>query len=448
MPSHLAPDPGLKSGAGLNVKPALRAGSSRFHRTGTDLGGVSATEEPSLREGFTPGPAPHFSAGRLVVLVALIAGCAAVEPVEETPTPPEPPTEYDAGRSASDNDVWLVLDAEPPVDVPQPIDIAPATDAPVPIDLPAPIDAGPPPPLDAGPPPPVDAGPPERVCSLRSTSYSDPMQEIDVGPSSTERLRFTVRAVPAGASRAVLRFDIHDADHPGQEGWITVNGRGRFPIPADAAWDNVTTRDLRVDVSSATPAGDTVVEFGPGPLSRSFFRVGAVALEVTARVASCGGGTSTPADAGTTTGPRPVERTIGYRAARYTNRHNWVHRCSANYAYTARGSDHITEDCDGAYRPDGTLRGTATFTFNDVIAGEYDVVVRSRHSANRNTMGALFIVNGERRRINQRDDLGGLNLWEDTWGRRSLSGTVTVVLDATANGGSDSVSAVTLRPVR
>ncbi|MEZ4409555.1 MAG: hypothetical protein R3A52_24245 [Polyangiales bacterium] len=393
-----------------------------------------------------------------LLLAALIVGCAAEEPVEQTSTPPEPETAYDAGRSADDNDVWLVLDAEPAEDVtaPAPPDAGAPIDVTAPIDLPPPpmdsgppppVDAGPPPPVDDGPPPPVDAGPPERVCTLRSTTFADAMQELDVGPTSAERLRFTVRAVPAGASRVILHFDSHDADHPGQEGWITVDGRGRFPIPADAAWDNVTTRDNRVDVTSASPSGDAVIAFGPGPLSRSFFRVGAVWLEVTARVATCPGETA-PVDAGTPTGARPVERTVSYRAARYTNRFNWVHRCSANYAYTARGADHLSEDCDGAYRPDGTLRGTATFTFSDVIAGQYDVVVRSRHSTNRNSMGALFIVNGERGRINQRDDLGGLNLWEDTWGRRSLSGTVTVVLDTTVNNGSDSVSAVILRPVR
>ena len=63
-------------------------------------------------------------------------------------------------------------------------------------------------------------------------------------------------------------------------------------------------------------------------------------------------------------------------------------------------------------------------------------------------MRALFTVNGEANRIDQRTGDGALAIVTDVWGRRALSGTVTVVLDATRNSGSDSVSFVTLRPVR
>ena len=77
----------------------------------------------------------------------------------------------------------------------------------------------------------------------------------------------------------------------------------------------------------------------------------------------------------------------------------------------------------------------------------YDVVITSRHSTNRNTLGALFLVNGEARRVDQRTGPGTLTLVDDVWGRRPLQGTVNVVLDATNNRGSDSVSSVTLRPV-
>jgi len=174
---------------------------------------------------------------------------------------------------------------------------------------------------------------------------------------------------------------------------------------------------------------------------------GRVALEFTARVERCpGAAMPMPTDAGTPTGPA-VERTIGYRAATYTQRGNWVFRCDANYAYTARG-DHASEDCTGGYAPDGTLRGTATFRFTNVAAATYDVLIGSRHSSNRNDMRALFTVNGEANRIDQRTGDGALAIVTDVWGRRALSGTVTVVLDATRNSGSDSVSFVTLRPVR
>ena len=63
-------------------------------------------------------------------------------------------------------------------------------------------------------------------------------------------------------------------------------------------------------------------------------------------------------------------------------------------------------------------------------------------------MRALFRVNGEAVRIDQRTGDGSLTLVDDLWGTRALSGTVTVVLDSFTNSGSDSVSAVTLRPAR
>lgn len=372
-----------------------------------------------------------------IVLVWEIGGCAAVEPREGQPG-------QDAARNADasvmSQDVEAVGRGDVILDIGDGIlDIGTVV-----VDAETVV-------VDAGAVV-VDAGLAERRCVLQSREYGEAMRVIDVGPGSGERLRFRVNGVPAGSTGAVLHFDSLDADHPGQEGWISLGGRGHFAIPANTRWDNVTVRDNQVEVSSAITAGDTVVEFGPGPLERSHFGIAAVSIELTARVAVCPGEPSGPTDAGALrdAGPTlsPVERTLGYGMARYTNRFNWVFRCSANYAYTARGSDHESEDCDGEFHPDGTLRGTATFTFTNVIAGRYDIVVTSRHSANRNTLGALFIVNGERGRINQRDDRGGLSLWQDIWGRRDLAGTVTVTLDSSNNNGSDSVSSVTLRPVR
>ena len=85
--------------------------------------------------------------------------------------------------------------------------------------------------------------------------------------------------------------------------------------------------------------------------------------------------------------------------------------------------------------PDGTLRGTATFTFTNVTAATYDVLIGSRHSSNRNDMRALFTVNGEAVRIDQRTGDGALAIVTDLWGRRALSGTVLVVLDHVLSGG-------------
>lgn len=140
----------------------------------------------------------------------------------------------------------------------------------------------------------------------------------------------------------------------------------------------------------------------------------------------------------------PVTRTIGYRSAAYTQRHNWVHDCGRGYAYTAAGTDHLSEDCDGLYKPDRSLRGTATFTFTRVVAATYDVIVAARHSMNRDAAGARFTVNGTAFTVNQRV---GDGIVKTTLTRGALSGEVKVVLDSSRGGGSDSIQSVTLRPV-
>lgn len=387
--------------------------------------------------------------------VVLLFGCAPGEvravPDASGATEQEPPTVPRSDVEEPEDDVaYLRLDAAVAVDANVADLVVAQEDRSIaaPADVPGvtAIDAPLPPPVDVPVAPPVDAGPtlPELRCTLRSTSFDAPMQELDVGPTSSARLRFTINDVPAGVISATLRFDSFDADHPNQEGRITVNGVGPFQIPANVGWDNTAQTDQRVDVTRAVREGSNVVEFGPGPLDRSFFRIGRVQLDVVARTLRCGSGGTSPPDAGVT-GPR-VTRRLGYMNATYHLRRNFVFRCDANYAYTARG-DHASEDCTGGYNPDGTLRGTATFTFPNVAPGLYDIVVTSRHSSNRNPLGALFVVNGEAGRIDQRTGPGTLTLVDDLWGRRTLQGTVTVVLDAMNNRGSDAVSAVTLRPV-
>jgi hypothetical protein len=375
--------------------------------------------------------------------VSMVAGLSLVacSPDETITTDPnaevEPPWPADA---SVDDDVGPRPEVDGALTQDDDAPVAPMDAPPAPVDVPSA-------PADLGAPAPVA---PEQRCRVESTTFAAAMQELDVGPTSTARLRFTLPGIPAGVTAATLGYDSFDSDHPNEEGVITLGGR-RFQMPANAAWDNVTVPGHRVDVTGAVAAGDNAVAFGPGPLARSFFRVGRVALEFTARVERCPGAATPmpmpmPTDAGTPAGP-VVERTIGYRAATYTQRGNWVFRCDANYAYTARG-DHASEDCTGGYAPDGTLRGTATFAFTNVTAATYDVLIGSRHSVNRNTMLALFTVNGEAGRVNQRTGDGSLTIVTDVWGRRALSGTVRVVLDTTRNSGSDSVSFVTLRPVR
>jgi len=308
-----------------------------------------------------------------------------------------------------------------------------------------PTDAGPPiPEADAGAlDPDPDAGPdpgpgpdPAISCGFLADDYGSPMRRLDTGPGGAP-LRFFVRGLPDPAlvDSAVLRFTSHDADHPGEEGAIFVNGEGPFDLPADASWDNADGAG-ELDVTAHLVGGDNLIEFAPGPLPRSFFGIGDVRVDATARVDECAPPPPPPE-------PGAVERSMHYRDAVYSNRRTWVVRCD-DYAFTASGDEHVETDCDGAYRPGGDRRGTATFTFTDVVRADYEVIIRSRHTENRNPAGALFVVDGVERRISQRSDR---DRTDDVWGVARLEGAVDVVLDSSREGQSDSVISVRLMPV-
>lgn len=293
---------------------------------------------------------------------------------------------------------------------------------------------------DAAPPPPP---PPEALdCVYDSDTFGEPRAEIDVGPDSNERIVAIVRALPdpAVVEQATLTFVSYDADHPGEEGRIFVNGQGPYDLPANAAWDNMRGEGA-VDVTGATVAGENRVEFSPGPLERSYFGIRNVRIALRARVDACPEGPPPPPPP-----PEAVEREIRYPQAEYTNRRTWVLGCENNparaYAYTARGEEHVEVDCEGRYRAGGNRRGDAIFRFDDVVDAEYEIVIASRHTENRNPNQALFLVNGEARRINQRTDR---DFTTDVWGRRRLSGQVEVILRA--EGESDCVISVRLVPV-
>ncbi len=288
---------------------------------------------------------------------------------------------------------------------------------------------------------------PARACSYRSSSFEGAPLELDVGPGSDERLRFTVRSLPdpAVVVSATLRFSIFDADHPDEEGTIRVNGSAPLSIPAMTAWDNVE-QIVTLDVTGALALGDNEIVFGPGPLDRSFFRVSQLSLELEARVVEC-----TPSDP--PPDPTAVRRELHFHEATYTNRSTWVVPCPPghprfaairDYAFTANGADQVGTDCEDLYVPGGTRRGTATFTFDDVIPSTYGVYVRFRSSANRNPRGALFVVNGEEMRIDQVDTSG--DYFEVLFGDRRLGGTVSVVLDSSRESESDSVTWIRLEP--
>lgn len=127
-----------------------------------------------------------------------------------------------------------------------------------------------------------------RTCDFRSTTHGEPRIGFDVGPTSDERLRFVVPGLPAPArvASAELRFDSFDADHPGEEGFIRVNGDGPWLVPADLGWDGVEAVG-RVDVTGATVEGDNSVEFCPGPLARTYFEIGDVELILSVDLPAC-----------------------------------------------------------------------------------------------------------------------------------------------------------------
>lgn len=287
-----------------------------------------------------------------------------------------------------------------------------------------------------------DTGAP-LTCEARSSTFGAPASTLDVGPTSSARLRFDVPDLPEPAlvRAARLHFTVLDADHPGEEGVVEVNGRA-YDLPAMAAWDNVTS-PVSIDVTDATLRGDNVVLFGPGPLARSYFAVSDVWLELEAWVASCPGAA-----------PTPTRRELHFHEATFTNRATWVVPCPPghprwqairDYAFTASGAEHEPTDCDGLYRAGSGERGTATFTFDGVVPATYGIHVRYRSSANRNPAGALFVVNGEEQRIDQIDASG--DYFEVLWGERALAGTVTVVLDSSREAESDSVTWVRLEPL-
>ncbi len=303
-----------------------------------------------------------------------------------------------------------------------------------------------PPKPDGSQPPTSDAGPPVPGtidCVYDSDSVGQSLQHLDVGPGSPARLVFTVPGVPAPelVEQAELRFDSFDADHPGQEGVILVNGQGPFDLPARAEWDNLAGTGV-VDVSGATQEGENRIEFGPGPLERSAFGIGEVRLHTRVRLTECPEAPPPP--------PPPPEaevREVRYPQARYTNRSTWVVGCEGNgaraYAFTAQAEEHVGTDCEGLYRAGGNRRGDAVFSFEGLVPAEYEVVVGSRHTENRSPEGALFLVDGEGRRISQRSER---DFTEDVWGRARLEeGRAEVVLRA--EGGSDCVIFVRLVPV-
>jgi|GEM_PF-2639893 len=303
------------------------------------------------------------------------------------------------------------------------------------------------PPMMEEPPPMMEEQPPEMMepplpnpqeCLFTSPSYNNGMRLLDIMAPSTQRLTYRVHDLPDPSliTRATLTFDTHDADHPGQEGEVFVNGTGGLQIPANAAWDNKDST-ARLDVTGMLQAGTNTIEFGAGGTQRTYYKIGRVALEVEARVTQCVAPPEPPP-------AQAVTLEMSYLDARYTKRQNWVIRCN-DYAFTARGDEHHATDCDGDYAPDGSRKGKVHFEFSNVTPATYEVRIHARHTENRNPNGALFIVNGVEKRILQHDPQG--RKLTTVWGEAALSGDVTVTLDSSREGESDSIIWVKLVPV-
>lgn len=296
-------------------------------------------------------------------------------------------------------------------------------------------------PTVTGDAPPVD-------CTFQSTSYGNPLVELDIigDPNSSFRLSFTVPNLPAPEliDSAELRFRSYDADHPGDEGRIYVNAGGPFDLPANLAWDNVES-DGALDVTGHVVAGNNSIEFGPGPLDRSFFRIGDVELRVAAHVDDC-----EPVDNSDDGSGMGVEQMLHYSDAVYTQRNNWVWRCQGgfDYAFTAANAEHVPTDCEGAYAPDGSAHGTATFHFTDVVEDDYLVEIHAYHTWNRNPAGARLVVDGTTGFVQQRTGMEGESYFETAeWGVAHLSGDVDIVLDSSQGGyASDAVSWIRIVP--
>jgi len=287
--------------------------------------------------------------------------------------------------------------------------------------------------------PPQDTAPPPEPVTCQWAANPASVQEVNTWRGEVAQVTFRVPGMPAPSAitSARLLYYGYDVDRPGSEGWIEVNDTAAIELPADEALDN-NGRAFSVDISGRLVEGRNVVRFTAFDRPEgSYFQISQVQIEATGPGLTC----PEPPDDGPT--GQGVERTLNYRQATYEMRHNWVLDCR-DYAYSARFEEH--EACDAQYRPDGTGHGRAIFVFEDVIADRYEVRVEGRHTENRNPSGALFIVNGVERRIDQRNDTDYTYVQHGVY---NLSGRVEVILDSSRDrSASDSVRNVQIRPVQ
>ncbi|MBI5546543.1 MAG: hypothetical protein HY901_21895 [Deltaproteobacteria bacterium] len=136
---------------------------------------------------------------------------------------------------------------------------------------------------DAGTLPRPDAGGGAPACSeLASREFDDPATEVRLSLGSPTLFSFHIDGVPApsGLVSAKLTMRLYDADYPGQEGTVYVNGHGPFSLPADPSWSD-TSADAVLDIPvSSVQAGTNLIQFGAGSRSTTYYTVSRVALTV------------------------------------------------------------------------------------------------------------------------------------------------------------------------
>ena len=134
-----------------------------------------------------------------------------------------------------------------------------------------------------------DAGPPDQdggagvVCDeLPSDELNNPLAFVDVDYGDPATISFHVQDVPdpTQLDQATLSLLLHDADHPGEEGTVYVNGDGPLDLPAQAAWNDVDAlAELTIPVAYLVEGTNTFA-FGAGTLGSTYYGVGQLTLTV------------------------------------------------------------------------------------------------------------------------------------------------------------------------
>jgi hypothetical protein len=115
---------------------------------------------------------------------------------------------------------------------------------------------------------------------LRSREYSGGERLLDVQVCSETRLTFHIDQVPdpADLTWAELTMELHDSDHPNEEGTVWINDNGPLQLPARAEWDDQTAPATIPLPLNYLVAGTNTIEFGAGPRTRTYYSVNLLAL--------------------------------------------------------------------------------------------------------------------------------------------------------------------------